>query len=195
MVRTQWTFITGGVRSGKSHFAEKQLLEIAALTKRNPYYVASGVAFDEEMQQRITRHKQDRLKESWITIEQPTAIAELVGKIPENCAVLWDCVTTWLTNELYVETTDGRMQWQNRQQFDKKVQQTKDALLALHEKNIPLVIVSNELLDEAASDYEEVRFYREQLGLFHQWLVANCLTAIEMDSSHPHYWKGGAEIE
>ncbi|GEK30634.1 hypothetical protein KZO01_09430 [Kurthia zopfii] len=189
MDQAEWLFITGGVRSGKSHFAEKKVDEIADQQNRMRYYIASGVAFDSEMKKRIERHQIDRQQQQWITLEQPTNLAQLSTKISSEAVVLWDCATTWLTNELYVEV-DGKMQWQNESAFQTMLESTKSTLRALHERGIPLIIVSNEVLDEQSYASEEVAFYRQQLGLFHQWLVGESTTAIEMTYTIPYYWKG-----
>lgn len=189
MDQAEWLFITGGVRSGKSHFAEKKVDEIADQQNRMRYYIASGVAFDSEMKKRIERHQIDRQQQQWITFEQPTNLAQLSTKISSEAVVLWDCATTWLTNELYVEV-DGKMQWQNESAFQTMLESTKSTLRALHERGIPLIIVSNEVLDEQSYASEEVAFYRQQLGLFHQWLVGESTTAIEMTYTIPYYWKG-----
>lgn len=189
MVRAHWRFITGGVRSGKSHYAEQQILKIARQQNRQPFYLASGVAFDKEMQQRIARHRQDRANENWQTIEQSVNLAEAFDIIPAHAVVLWDCATTWLTNEMYVLDKDNQPLWKNPQAFQQKIAQTKQALQTFHSSGIPLIIVSNELLDEAPYTSKEVEFYRQQLGKFHQWLVKQCEQAIEMEYGIPHYWK------
>lgn len=189
MDQAEWLFITGGVRSGKSHFAEKKVDEIANQQNRIRYYIASGVAFDSEMKERIERHQIDRQQQQWITLEQPTNLAQLSTKIPNEAVVLWDCATTWLTNELYVEV-DGKMHWQNESAFQTMLESTKSALRTIHERGIPLIIVSNEVLDEQGYASDEVAFYRQQLGLFHQWLVGESTTAIEMTYTVPYYWKG-----
>ncbi|MDF2841088.1 MAG: cobinamide kinase, partial [Clostridia bacterium] len=48
--------ITGGARSGKSTYAEK----LAGDISNRVLYLATAVAFDEEMQDRIEKHKQTR---------------------------------------------------------------------------------------------------------------------------------------
>ncbi|WP_036117336.1 bifunctional adenosylcobinamide kinase/adenosylcobinamide-phosphate guanylyltransferase, partial [Lysinibacillus sphaericus] len=56
-------FITGGVRSGKSHFAEKaamQQYQAQFNTAKRLIYLASGLAVDREMEKRIHRHQADR---------------------------------------------------------------------------------------------------------------------------------------
>lgn len=50
------TFILGGARSGKSRFAE----DLVTATGFDRHYFATGRAWDEEMQARITQHKADR---------------------------------------------------------------------------------------------------------------------------------------
>ena len=51
MVRGQLTFISGGVRSGKSAYAEKLLVVNEARENRGRLvYIASGIATDPEMQ-------------------------------------------------------------------------------------------------------------------------------------------------
>ena len=97
------TFISGGVRSGKSAFAERLLVEEATAAQGRLLYIASGRAVDKEMKQRIERHKLDRAEESWLTIEQPVDLEKVLPFIQQKDFVLWDCLTTWLANELYTE--------------------------------------------------------------------------------------------
>ena len=94
-------FITGGVRSGKSAFAEKYAARFGQT--KNFTYIATGVAFDEEMRQRITRHQQDRQHGSiqWQTLEMQVDFPHIVQSYDGNDVVLVECVTTWLSNMLY----------------------------------------------------------------------------------------------
>ena len=62
------SLILGGIRSGKSAYAE-QLTERMA-RGRTVLYVATGVAVDDEMAERIRRH-QDRRPPHWFTLEAP----------------------------------------------------------------------------------------------------------------------------
>lgn len=193
MVQARCYFVTGGVRSGKSHFAEQKTLEIASKEQLKPVYIASGVAFDNEMKNRIERHRQDRQLVDWQTIEQPTNLLESVSKIPLNTVVLWDCVTTWLTNEMYVNIEANKMQWQEPEQFQLRIEEAKVAIFQLNKVGIPVIVVSNELLDEMSYESEEVTFYRRKIGEFHRWLVEYSQVAIELEYGLPHYWKGEEE--
>lgn len=176
MVRGKLVFVTGGVRSGKSSFAERYVMNEQA--KRN-VYVASGIAVDGEMKERIKRHRDDRdnYPVEWVTIEQPRHFEHLVPQIEPEDGVLWDCVTTWLANELY----EGQME-----QVEKKLFEAIDQLL---EKAKVLVIVSNEVLDEPVSKYEYTALYQEWIGRLHQKLVAKADHAFEMEYGISHQWK------
>ena len=58
--------ILGGARSGKSGYAERRALTCG----KSPVYVATGWADDEEMVDRIARHRAER-GEGWLLVEEP----------------------------------------------------------------------------------------------------------------------------
>ena len=58
-------FVTGGARSGKSSFAEKAVKEVGGRVA----YIATAIAFDDGMKDRIRRHQEQRPSE-WATIER-----------------------------------------------------------------------------------------------------------------------------
>uniref|UniRef100_UPI0020BF8C7F bifunctional adenosylcobinamide kinase/adenosylcobinamide-phosphate guanylyltransferase n=1 Tax=Lysinibacillus sp. D4B1_S16 TaxID=2941231 RepID=UPI0020BF8C7F len=67
-------FITGGLRSVKSHFAEQagiQHFQAQPSTEKRLIYIASGIALDDEMEKRIDRRQADRLAQPriWLTVE------------------------------------------------------------------------------------------------------------------------------
>ena len=87
-------FITGGVRSGKSRFAQ----QIAKTFPGPKAYLATAQALDREMKKRIARHKKSRPK-AWRTLEEPVRIAEVLQSEGDNCGlILLDCLTLWLSN-------------------------------------------------------------------------------------------------
>jgi len=95
----QLTLVLGGVRSGKSAFAEKLARKLAQPT----LYLATGLATDEEMTERIRRHRGAR-PSSWVTLEEPLDLAgrleaALVGPEAPG-AVLIDSLDVWLGNLL-----------------------------------------------------------------------------------------------
>ena len=192
MAESELIFITGGVRSGKSAYAERQLQSLAkTYNAQRLVYVATGVAFDDEMSKRIARHQMDRQEQqkNWFTLEQPTNLLKLLSHIQKGDVVLWDCVTTWLTNEFYEGFETGVCNWQQPLKLDKRITEMKNVILQLHSMQIPLVIVSNEVLDEPISKSPEVKLYQEYLGKLHRWLVQFATQAIEMEYGHVRRWK------
>lgn len=93
---SEFTFITGGARSGKSRFAEL----IAAHAKRPVIYIATAQIWDEEMALRVKKHQLQR-PATWRLIEEPRNVRETLIKLKdEDGVILLDCVTLWLTNLL-----------------------------------------------------------------------------------------------
>ncbi|MBL4306612.1 bifunctional adenosylcobinamide kinase/adenosylcobinamide-phosphate guanylyltransferase [Vibrio fluvialis] len=92
--------ILGGARSGKSSFAEQKAKQIAVLGAGQLNYVATAIAFDSEMQQRILHHQAQRGDE-WCEHEAPTALAETLSQFTRRDVVLVDCLTLWLNNVIY----------------------------------------------------------------------------------------------
>ena len=97
----------GGARSGKSRHAEK----LARATGVERVYLATAQAFDDEMRERIARHREDRAEDGWTTIEEPldlpTALAQTAGS---SRVVLVDCLTLWLSNIMLGERNVTAMQ-------------------------------------------------------------------------------------
>jgi adenosylcobinamide kinase / adenosylcobinamide-phosphate guanylyltransferase len=82
------TLITGGVKSGKSRFA----LELAEEFGEGRSFLATATGFDEEMRERILRHRAER-GGRFETIEEPILIHE---KLRERMVL--DCIPLWLNN-------------------------------------------------------------------------------------------------
>ncbi|OAI50686.1 hypothetical protein AYO44_17555 [Planctomycetaceae bacterium SCGC AG-212-F19] len=85
--------VIGGVRSGKSRFAESLAGSAPPVT-----YLATATAGDAEMARRITEHRQRR-SSGWQTIEEPWDVPGVVARHTGGCLLL-ECLTLWLTNLL-----------------------------------------------------------------------------------------------
>lgn len=68
------TLVLGGARSGKSRYAQTLIGDRVAI-----YIATAPRNADREMQARIARHRDDR-PASWITIEEPEAVAKIVRR-------------------------------------------------------------------------------------------------------------------
>lgn len=126
MKRAKVTLITGGVRSGKSSYAQRMALERAS----NPVYLATSRVWDEEYRQRIERHKADRGPQ-WTTVEEERALCrhDFTGR-----TVVVDCVTLWCTNFFYDLDSDvNRTLEAVCSEFDRLVEQAADLIFVTNE--------------------------------------------------------------
>lgn len=175
------SFICGGVRSGKSAYAEKLAAKYYQQYQRNIYYLASGVAFDEEMKRRIARHQEERNQTNipWQTVEMIENLPTL--SLTQGDIIFWDCVTTWLNNVLFAtEQLEENVRLENIHSF---IQSFQKNVLEWVNSGVKVILVSNELLDELPLDFEEVKLYRKLLGTLHQWIVSHSDEAYELDYS------------
>ncbi len=94
MMDRKIVFVTGGARSGKSRFA---LAEASAIPGERAF-IATAQGTDDEMRERIERHKRDR-GGTWDTYEEPLRVSVLLGEIErEYRVIVLDCLTLWLSN-------------------------------------------------------------------------------------------------
>jgi adenosylcobinamide kinase/adenosylcobinamide-phosphate guanylyltransferase len=90
------SLILGGVKSGKSRFAE----QLATQLEHPVVYIATAQAWDNEMLERIRIHQQQRPSQ-WKTIETPLHLAATLKQEDEpNRTILVDCLTLWITQLL-----------------------------------------------------------------------------------------------
>lgn len=175
MARAKLIFISGGVRSGKSAYAESLVRQFDAQRK---IYLASGLPNDAEMKKRIERHRSDRKMDGWQTVEQAKQFEHVLPLLETGDAVLWDCATTWLANELYEGWDRGKTCAEQHGCMEMKWENMQKTLLEILNKTECLVIVSNEILDDFRRDEQ----YMKWLGKIHIWLVQEADQAIEMES-------------
>ncbi len=90
------TLVLGGMRSGKSRYAE----DCALSSGLEPVYVATATAQDEEMAARIRAHRRRRDRR-WRTLEVPLELPAAIRKEADSGRFLVvDCLTLWLANLL-----------------------------------------------------------------------------------------------
>ena len=169
--------ILGGARSGKSAFAER----LAANSGRSVAFIATATAGDDEMRERIARHRASRPK-GWHTLEEPLDLARAVHRTAELADVLLlDCVTLWLGNVLLRES--GRREKDEEAEvefhttgglFDEVALKEIEALLSavkLLGPNKTLIVVTNEVGLGIVPAYPLGRLYRDTLGYVNQRLA------------------------
>jgi adenosylcobinamide kinase / adenosylcobinamide-phosphate guanylyltransferase len=152
------TLITGGTRSGKSHYA----LECALSYQPDRCFLATAVAFDDEMDDRITSHQQER-GEHFMTIEEPYSLAEALKKVPVNTSiVVIDCLTVWVGNLMYRSENDAEGINQEINRF----------LEVLRTMSTDCICVTNEVGMGIVPENRDARFFRDIAGMVNRRVAA-----------------------
>ncbi len=145
------TLVTGGARSGKSSYALQ-----AAVSHRGPrVFVATAIAFDEEMSERIARHKKERA-DAFATIEEAVDLAGAMNALPPDTEVaVVDCLTVWLGNLFHSGTV--------REDSD-TVPEIEMFLETVKTASCDLIIVTNEVGMGIVPENPMARRFRDMAG-------------------------------
>lgn len=143
-----FTLLLGGVRSGKSSTAER----MAASGGLPVAVIATAEALDEEMAERIARHRAGR-PAGWLTIEEPLTLAGAVSSAGEDRFVVVDCLTLWVANLLGAGRADGEV-----------LTAAEEFARQLAGRAAPAVVVSNEVGMGVHPSSDLGRRYRDVLG-------------------------------
>lgn len=150
--------ILGGVRSGKSNFAQR----LAGMADGKVVFLATAQAGDDEMAERISRHKASR-PASWHTIEEPLELARVLQTEAASAdVVLIDCLTLWLNN-LLIEYEDSAE--------EEALKQMKRILDSYQRGNASYILVSGEVGMGLVPPYPMGRAFRDILGRVNQELA------------------------
>lgn len=131
------TYVTGGVRSGKSEYAEK----LATAFNRSVLYVAFGVNTDAEMQSRIQKHQHRRSSE-WGVVEEPYQLVASCDRYRDYEIVLVDCFSTWLTNTI-IQIPENKLG--NEQYREEILDEVEVWLEQIKEMPQQIIVVSSEV--------------------------------------------------
>ena len=91
--------ILGGSNSGKSRFAEQSALSLQKNIDGKLYYIATGLAYDTEMQEKISEHKKRR-NQKFETIDSPDLSADILKSSKPQDIILIDCISMSVSNIL-----------------------------------------------------------------------------------------------
>jgi adenosylcobinamide kinase/adenosylcobinamide-phosphate guanylyltransferase len=171
------TLITGGARSGKSRLAQ----ELARKSGSPVLFVATAEAGDEEMKQRIEKHRRVR-PSNWATLEVTTHVgSQITRHIGKARIVIIDCITL-LVNNIF-------------QQFDKHtnasklekavVAEIKELIDSIDRSDARFIIVTNEVGLGIIPADRISRLYRDLLGKANQMLAEHADEVYLMVASIP----------
>ena len=177
--------VTGGSGSGKSAYAEMSVCSICRhgsvrreaedikenteekKTEQRPplYYIATMPSWDKETEKKIERHRVMRSGKGFLTLEWYTDLEGRLksGDCPpmEGAGVLVECLSNLTANEMYMESGAG----------EGAAEAVVRGIMELKRRCARLVVVTNDVFAESASDTPEMRQYKENLGKINQVLA------------------------
>ncbi|MFY8202053.1 MAG: bifunctional adenosylcobinamide kinase/adenosylcobinamide-phosphate guanylyltransferase [Pirellula staleyi] len=181
--------IVGGVRSGKSRFAQ----ELAkSLGGDDVLFVATAESRDGEMSRRIEHHRQSR-PVSWRTLEQPLGTgAALAAKSTLPAVVLIDCMTLLVSNILcdgmavMNDSSGEREIAAGIHAVQTRVQAEVDAILEVAmERATTIIIVSGEVGAGIVPEHALGRAFRDLLGWANQCIAKQAAVTYWMIAGLP----------
>jgi adenosylcobinamide kinase/adenosylcobinamide-phosphate guanylyltransferase len=169
------TLVLGGVRSGKSRYAQHLAEQWGCVV-----FVATAKRSDDEMNAKIDRHREERPKE-WLTVEEPLELATALAQHERDCDVIVvDCLTLFAANLL--EAGDD-------------VEARVEALcVALQSVRCRVVLVSNEVGSGVVPAYAVGVRFRNLLGEINQKIARVADDVVLMVAGLPLALKGHLEV-
>ena len=173
------SLILGGVKSGKSRFAEqcaREWSERPGNRDTDVVYLATAEPRDSEFSQRIERHRQQR-PVSWQTVEEPLKISDVISQASGmNQCLLVECMTLWMSNLLERE--------------EERLAERIDAFCeALDRYEGEIIMVSNETGLGIMPVNALARRFGDEAGLLHQRLAERCDRVVLTVAGLPHFLK------
>ena len=165
--KNKLVLITGGSCSGKSAYAENLCDKIGEEIKRGSIseerkcYLATMYVTDDEMREKVARHRERRGGKGWITIEKPVDIADVSGET--FTIILLECMSNLVANEMF---RGGKIF--NEKYVENKVLQD---IQNLHHKTECLVIVTNNVFEDGNIYDHATMSYLRTLGAVNQRLA------------------------
>jgi adenosylcobinamide kinase / adenosylcobinamide-phosphate guanylyltransferase len=171
------TLVLGGIKSGKSRWAEAAIAESAGPAQPVRYLATGSVADTEPAWlRRIALHR-ERRPEHWATVESDDIATQLLQ--PPAMPTLVDDVCGWLTATL------DRRGWQ-----EGCISADIDEMLtAVTSFDAPLVLVSHEVGLTIVAATLSGRRFTDELGALNQRLAALCDRVVLMVAGQPLHIK------
>ncbi len=170
------TLVLGGVRSGKSRYAQ----QLGERANRVVFIATAEVRADREMQTKIERHRSDR-PDHWTTVEEPIELGRAIRSAPLGTElILIDCLTLFAANilERFGEQTTADHA------------EVKALCESLSSAPCPIVLVSNEVGSGVVPAYALGRRFRDLTGEINQRIAAQADNVFFMIAGLPLILKG-----
>ena len=173
--RNRITLVLGGVRSGKSSYAQRLVEQADDVT----FVATAERRDDEEMRRKIERHRAERPAE-WTTLEEPLDLAAALAESSPTQTVLIDCLTLFAANllEAYSEDEAGLKR------------RVDEFCRALRVSCCQVIMVSNEVGSGVVPAYALGRRFRDLVGEINQRVAEVADSVVLMTAGLPLALKG-----
>lgn len=171
------TLVLGGIRSGKSRWAE-EAIDTAAADQPVRYLAAGPVPqpdADADWAGRVARHR-DRRPGHWTTVETDGSPAALAAELRRHVPTLVDDLGTWLTS-----TLDRHRGWDGAS-VDAPVQEFLDAVGSF---GSTLLLVSPEVGLTVVPATAAGRRFADELGSLNQRVAQLCERVVLVVAGQP----------
>ncbi len=173
--------ITGGCRSGKSSFAQN----LAESVPGRRVFIATCQPVDEEMRERIRKHRQARAGAGWETVQEPLDLSGAVSQARSYEVVLVDCVTVWVSNLMHEASQAGAAAKE-----EDLLDRCQGVISACRAHGGTVILVTNEVGMSVVPVNAVARLFRDVVGRCNQALAAAADQVTLMSCGIPVSLKG-----
>ncbi|MGH4120322.1 bifunctional adenosylcobinamide kinase/adenosylcobinamide-phosphate guanylyltransferase [Clostridium sp.] len=162
--------VTGGSRSGKSTYAEN----LAKSFEDEVLYIATCVPFDDEMKDRVRKHRESRPK-SWETYEDYRNLKQVYSReeISFKC-ILLDCITVMIANlifDLIGENVEELTSEEINAMEKSILNEIKEFIDTADINTQTVILVTNEVGSGIIPDNKLSRIYKDIAGRINQYIA------------------------